>query len=88
MHNKTYRFFLEAELYHGPDYLFSRCKRDTCVEYDQKAKVGDWNALYVALDRYFDVKLTQYKNYYGESAIVALRFVDRRSGATIREYTK
>lgn len=88
MFNKSYRFFYEVEVYHGPDWLFSRCKRETCEEYDPKAKAGDYNALPVALDRYFNTKIRQYKAYYGESGLVALRFVDRKSGATIREYTK
>ena len=83
---KTYDFFMEIEVYHGPDGLFSRCKRRTGVEYQPKAAWGQ--RLPEALDRYLQVKVEQYKYYYGESNIVAMRFVDAKSGETIREYNK
>lgn len=84
MEASYYRFFMEAEVYHGPDWIFSRCKRSTSVEYQPKAEWG--YKLPEALDKYFNAKVEQYKHYYGESGLVSLRFVDCKSGKTIREY--
>ena len=83
---KYYTFAMEVEVYHGPDYLYSRCKRATCVEYQPTAKWG--RKLPEALDRYFQSKIEQYKRFYGESGFVAMRFVDLKRGLTIREYNK
>ena len=84
---KQYRFFMEAEVYHGPDWLFSRCKRATSVEYQPKSP--SWgDTLPEALDKYFQSKVEQYKNYYGVSGLVSMRFVDLKCGKTIREYNK
>lgn len=83
---KNYPFFLEVEVYHGPDGLFSRCKRRTCVEYQPKATWGQ--RLPEALDCYLQAKIKQYKHYYGEPNLVSMRFVDAKSGETIREYNK
>lgn len=83
---KAYDFFMEIEVYHGPDGLFSKCKRLTYVEYQPKASWGQ--RLPVALDRYLQAKVEQYKRYYGECGLVSMRFVDRKSGETIREYNK
>lgn len=83
---KAYEFFMEIEVYHGPDCLFSRCKRRTYVEYQPIASWGD--RLPEALDRYLQSKVEQYKNYYGEYGLVSMRFVDLKCGGTIREYNK
>ena len=84
---KQYRFAMEIEVYHGPDWLFSRCKRITSVEYQPKAPSWGYT-LPEAIDRCFQSKVEQYKNYYGESGLVSMRFVDLKCGGTIREYNK
>ena len=82
---KQYRFAMEIEVYHGPDWLFSRCKRVTSVEYQPKASWG--SKLPEVLDRYFQSKIEQYKHFYGESGLVTMRFVDLKCGGTVREYS-